>query len=611
MNRRTYKTVLTGVLLLTCVATAAGAPRYRSPFDVCLSPGGTEVAPGIAFVSDRTAGVVVFVDLASGTAVAEVPLHGEPTGLVISPDGALLYASEYDSGTVAEIDVRSRSVRRRFRVGLRPLGLALGGRSLVVANTVTNDISIVDLDSGEESRRVSVPREAYFVAATPDGKRALVGNLLPAGSPTSPDHAACVTLVSLVEETSSGDVNIKLPPGSTSVRQVRLSPDGRWAYTVHTLGRFHVPATQLDRGWINTNALSIIDVSAGELYATVLLDRLDEGDADPWGIGIAPSGDRLWVTLRGTHEVVALDLGRLHSLLRDMPQRRSLRNDLSALTLAGVLERFPIGGKGPRGIAVASDGKFLVVGNYYSGDLSVLDLDARRVSKKIPIGTQPEPDRTRRGEQLFHDATLGFQRWLSCSTCHPDRGRNDGLRWDLPNDGLGTPQMTRSLLLSYRVAPTTARGVRPSFDASVTAGFRFVNARHDSDKIDAVKAYLSSLRPERSPHLAPDGTLSPTQARGKAIFEGKGGCGRCHSGPIRTDLEPHDIGTAGDDEIGGSIFYTPKLVELYRTAPFLHDGRASDLLSVFRLHDKKGAHGGASKLSDEELSDLVEFLKTM
>ena len=49
---------------------------------------------------------------------------------------------------------------------------------------------------------------------------------------------------------------------SPCIRQTAVSPDGKWAYAVHTVGRTTLPATQLDRGWVNTNALSIIDLKA-------------------------------------------------------------------------------------------------------------------------------------------------------------------------------------------------------------------------------------------------------------------------------------------------------------------------------------------------------------
>ncbi len=623
--------VLAVVLVAVFLAptAAAGEAAQRSPFEVVLSPGAASGAPGTAFVTDRTAGEVVFIDLERGEPVHRIALHGEPTGLAIAPDGERLWVSEDFAGTVAEIDIGERRVARRLEVGPRPLGVAVTGvsRRLVVANSVGHDVSVIDLDTGAALPRIRVPREPFFVAATPDGPTALAGNLLPAGTPAAPDHAACVSVLRVAGDAADVALtgNIRLPTGSTAVRHVRVSGDGRWAYVAHTVGRFHTPATQLERGWINTNALSIIDLVAGELHATVLLDSIDRGATDPWGIALSPDGAEIWITLRGTHELARVELRRLHALLagveavedgawrqvhNDPRLRLELVNDVTALTRAGLVERVPLTGRGPRGIAISTDGSFLVVACYYSGDLIVVDTARRAVVRSIPLGPRAMPDAVRRGEELFHDATISFQAWLSCSTCHPDRGRNDALRWDLPNDGLGTPQMTRSLLLSALVAPTTARGVRADFDASVTAGFRFLNAHPDPQRVDDVKAYLASLRAERSPVLAADGSLTPAQTRGREIFEGRGGCTRCHSGPLRTDLEPHDVGSAGRDEPGGRVFFTPKLVELYRTAPYLHDGRAPDLFSIFREHDPEGKHGRASRLSDEELHALVEYLLT-
>ena len=43
-----------------------------------------------------------------------------------------------------------------------------------------------------------------------------------------------------------------------------MSPDGRFAYVTHILSRYQVPTTQLERGWMNTNALSILDLVEGD-----------------------------------------------------------------------------------------------------------------------------------------------------------------------------------------------------------------------------------------------------------------------------------------------------------------------------------------------------------
>ena len=39
----------------------------------------------------------------------------------------------------------------------------------------------------------------------------------------------------------------------------------------HVLSRFHLPTTQIDRGWMNTNAKTIIDLAHMEYVDTVLL----------------------------------------------------------------------------------------------------------------------------------------------------------------------------------------------------------------------------------------------------------------------------------------------------------------------------------------------------
>jgi len=41
------------------------------------------------------------------------------------------------------------------------------------------------------------------------------------------------------------------------------------------MARFQVPTTQLERGWVATNALSVIRVADQSLLHTVLLDDLE------------------------------------------------------------------------------------------------------------------------------------------------------------------------------------------------------------------------------------------------------------------------------------------------------------------------------------------------
>jgi YVTN family beta-propeller protein len=71
--------------------------------------------------------------------------------------------------------------------------------------------------------------------------------------------------------------------------------------------------------------------------------------------------------------------------------------DLATFETAGEID---IGGASPRGLGVTADGKLLVVASRDKGDLAVVDLQTRKVIKRIPIGKNPEFVRVR-GDQAF------------------------------------------------------------------------------------------------------------------------------------------------------------------------------------------------------------------
>jgi len=609
---------------------ATNSAAYRSPFDAAFSPDGMSLA-----VSDRTAGMVAIIALSSGKVLHDIPLDGEPAGVAWTTRDSGLFVAESRAGTVAQIDAKAGRVMRRFPVGSRPMGLAVAPKRgmLLVANSATNDVSVVDLATGKERTRISVPREPFSIAITPDESLAVVSNLFPSGSAADPKVSAAVSLIGLRKPARVADV--RLPPGSTLVRGVAISPDGRWAYAVHTVGRFALPTTQLERGWINTNALSVIDLAAKQHYATVLFDYPTEGAADPWGIAVTNDGKTLWATLAGVHQIAKVHLGDLHALLagekdpdkilntkssipsiwqeiRKDPEKRALLvNDLAALYAAGLIERIPVSGKGPRGAKLAPDGKKLAVAAYYSGEVLLADPETGKITSTIPMTPAREPDQVRRGEMIFHDATYCFQHWLSCATCHPE-GRVDGLNWDLLNDGIGNPKNTRSLLLSHQTPPVMSLGVRANMEIASLTGFRFILFREpEACDVEAVQAYIRSLRPERSPYLLTNGDLSTKAKRGKAIFESpRTKCASCHSGPLFTDLQLYDVGTAGEADKGAK-FDTPTLIELWRTAPYLHSGEAATLHEVFTTFNKHDQHGATSHLSQEEIQALVEYLLSL
>lgn len=61
--------------------------------------------------------------------------------------------------------------------------------------------------------------------------------------------------------------------------------------------------------------------------------------------------------------------------------------DLATLELVGSLD---VGAKGPRGIGVTADGKYLVTANKDDANISIVDLATRQVVKQVKIGKNPE-----------------------------------------------------------------------------------------------------------------------------------------------------------------------------------------------------------------------------
>jgi DNA-binding beta-propeller fold protein YncE len=607
---------------------ASAGEKYRSAFDAAFSPDGKLLA-----VSDRTAKSLVFFDVAGKKIACEAELKGGGNAVAWAADGSKVYVAEYEADSVAEVDA-SGKVLRHLPTGVRPVGVALKGGLLVVANSFTDNVSIINVASGKQEACVAVPRNPYFVAVSPTAPLAVVGNLLPAMPAVDPDCAAAITLIDL--EKFNVISSILLPAGSTSVRKVLVSPDGKWAYVAHTLGRTSLPTTQLERGWINTNALTIIDLTAKAQYATVLLDRLSEGASDPWGLALSKDGNTLWVSLAGVRRVQKVDMGSLHKLLaggiaevaaekkrdpttapvwqeikKDPKQRAALANDLAALYAMGLTEKFEIPGDGPRGMDVSADGKTVAVATYFTGEAVLFDGATGKVEAKLPLGAQPTADLVRQGEMLFHDGITTYQNWLSCVTCHPSDQRADGLNWDLLNDGIGNPKNTKSLVYAHLTPPTTWQGARANMEASVLGGFKHIKFRVPTEQeVNAVQAYLRSLKPDASPFLK-DGKMSDLAKKGEKIFKGDSAkCGTCHTGEYHTDLKEHDVGTKRSFD-NTANFFTPTLLEVWRTRPYLHDGSAATLKDVITKMNPNNEHGVTSGLSAQDIDALVEYLNSL
>ncbi len=269
------------LVLLATAATAATASAgdYLGPNQVVAANDGKTL-----YVLEVDAGRIAIVDAAAGKVLRTITPPARPTGVAISTDGGKLYVTcATPEGSVAVIEAASGKLAATIPVGHTACGPAVtpDGKRLYVCNRFNNNVSVIDLEANRELTRLPVVREPVEAVVTPDGKSVFVANLLPNDRSDGADVAATISVI----DTASNQVSaIRLLNGSTSVRGITVSPDGRYVYVVHVLSRYQMPTTQLERGWMNTNALTILDAPARKLINTVLLDDVDLGAANPWGV---------------------------------------------------------------------------------------------------------------------------------------------------------------------------------------------------------------------------------------------------------------------------------------------------------------------------------------
>lgn len=407
------------VVAVPCAVLAAPAPRYLSPTALAASPDGWTL-----YVACATANEIAFFDTAARKVTQTLAVPASPLGLALTPDGRTLYvtcvAPQSEVCVVDTVKVKVTATIPAGHTAMAPV-LSPDGRTLYVCNRFNNDVAFIDLATRRTVRRVRVPREPVAAAITPDGKFLLVANHLHVGRADVDVVASSVSVI----EVASGKVcrEIALPNGSGLLRDVRLSPDGKHAVVTHQLSRFHLPTTQVERGWVNTSAASLIDVGGLRFINTVLLDNIDSGAANPWAAAWSADGKTIVIGHAGTHELSVVDFPALLAKLErlaapDVLQKvnytaasrtaADVPNDLSFLVGLRQPIKLSEADRSPRAVALVGSRAWFA--NYFTDTLTVIDLAAPRPTpESLPLGSHKEVTSVRRGELLFNDASICFQ----------------------------------------------------------------------------------------------------------------------------------------------------------------------------------------------------------
>ena len=532
------------------------------------------------------------------TLLRSFPMNEVPTGIVV--DGNIAYVTTFESirGKLHILNLTTGAIEASIITGsgARYPVLSHNRERIYVLNQFANTVSEVDINRRRVVRTVPVLREPMVAALSKDGSHLFVGNFLPTQPAIADVVAASVSVIETRGFTRVRD--IQLPNGANILRGMCITPDGRFLYVTHNLARYMLPTSQLLQGWMNTSAFSIIDVERQEFLASIMVDEPERGAAGIWGI--RSNEQYIYITHSGTHDISIINHQAMLERFLAHPNWAQLEVDLRFLH--GIRRRVRLEGNGPREIYL-TDSKLLIP-TYFADVLNIVDLSTNTLMPAVAMNPNRVETTEHRGYKIFNDAMLAFQNWQSCAGCHPGQARPDGLNWDLLNDGIGNPKNTRSLMFSHETPPVMISGVRPNAETAVRAGFRFIQFFDvDEETASAVDAYLRSLRPVPSPFLV-NGELSRQARRGQRVFE-RLSCIECHSGPFFTDLQRHRVGEDIEFEEGWD---TPTLREVWRTAPYLFDGRAATIEEVFTIH----RHGiGDRRVSDRDIQALVEFVKSL
>jgi mono/diheme cytochrome c family protein len=204
------------------------------------------------------------------------------------------------------------------------------------------------------------------------------------------------------------------------------------------------------------------------------------------------------------------------------------------------------------------------------------------------------------GHDLFHrapNAAMG----MSCASCHPE-GRDDGFVWSFMDVG---PRRTQSVLGGVlATAPLHWDGELKGFDSLMGEVFteRMGGPPQGPERARAIAFWVDAL-PLLPASPPADGSAV---ARGKALFEDATvACASCHSGPRLTNNLSYDVGTGG-------VFQVPSLRGVVARAPFMHDGCAPTLRDRFGgICGGGDLHGVTSKLTLDDIDDLVSYLETL
>jgi YVTN family beta-propeller protein len=144
---------------------------------------------------------VTVVDPHARSEVARILVGRNPSGIAVDPDGERIYVANSGSNDVSIVDVRAAAETSRVKVGKQPWASACSGDRLYVANAHADTMSVVDTDAQRVLDTVRTGRRptslfglgqdsALGFVGTADPRRHRSHGRVPVQPPAQPDGPA-------------------------------------------------------------------------------------------------------------------------------------------------------------------------------------------------------------------------------------------------------------------------------------------------------------------------------------------------------------------------------------------------------------------------------------
>ena len=345
----------------------------RSPVDLALSPDQRWIV-----TTNQTSSTVSLIDTATAKVVDEIACGSHPVDLEFTPDGKQVLVTSKWSGTLHLFSITKQRLKETgsIRLGCDPHGLAISPDSnfAYVGLVATGQVAQVDLTTNEVAQHFDVGQWPKYMTLSPDGNRLAVGN----GGDSN---------IMVVDTQSGKQLYDERLSNGTNLGQMRTSADGKYAYFTWMVYRTNpINIGNIQRGWVLASRIGRVRLDGPAYREAISLDVPRRAVADPHDLVISENGNRLVASSSGTHELLVYRLPDLPFVSAGGPGDlidRKLQNDRDRF------DRIEVGGR-PMGMRMLDDSRTLYLANYLRNSVQVVDIEDKKVTAEIPLGSAKE-----------------------------------------------------------------------------------------------------------------------------------------------------------------------------------------------------------------------------